>query len=589
MAKRNMELVLKVGQAVGAAGGYLSIWLLHTKKGVQSFLVERDEATLPGMTGPFRAFADALADLGRHPWHILVPLYLHKAFEYPVLKAVMNLGGESSLIRWQRKLRSEGGWWIPCKIGGRGPRNKLRAMDYYDRARFRSWEGEGKAAIADINRAIRSDPRLAIAYFARGDIKRSLGDAKGAIEDFTKGIRFNRKFAPAYVGRGNARRNLGDSKGALADFKKAINLDPKYAPAYIGMGMARTQRDIQGAIKDFNNAIKLDPQSSEAYFGRGWAHAGKGETKRAISDFTKAIKLNPKHDLAYMLRGEAHGARCDSNKAIADFTMAIELGVPNAYGNRGAEFLKKGSYKKAVADFDKAIEIEPESAVAYLGRGQAHISMGDPDKAIGDLIQAERLDDSLASLAHPLRQDCSSIIFRRWAKGYRTAARLDGYNAAKRIIDFEYGIDATMKVVKEMVRKNIELVAISMSFAQLNQAADFTPIIAKQVYDAEASRCRYIVFFFDRGDITWILVDDLKEIDLADIVSSTQLRGSVMWQLRIRHPGEKQFSRGEHARLENAIIEDLRYDFSEDELSIEFERQPGALSVDLVSITREPF
>ncbi len=456
---------------------------------------------------------------------------------------------------------------------------KLSAVDYFERARTSSHEGDDKGAIADLNRAIRSNPRMAIAYFLRGDIKRSGGDAKGAVADFTMGIKIDPKCAPAYICRGNARRNLGDTKGAIADCNRAIKLDANNASAYIGLGMAQSQKGISGAIDDFTKAIKIDPKSSEAYFGRGWASIGKGDTEEAISDFTKAIKLNPRHGMAYMLRGEAYGARCDSNKAIADFTMAIELGVPNAYGNRGAEFLKKGSYKKAVADFDKAIEIEPQSAAAYLGRGQAYVSIGDPDKAIGDLIKAERLDDSLANLAHPLRQDCSSILFRRWAKGYRTAARLDGYNAAKRIIDFEYGIDATMKVVKEMVRKNIELVAISMSFAQLNQAADFTPVIAKQFYDAEASFCRYIVFFFDSGDITWLLVDDLKEIDLADIVSSSQLKGSVMWQLRIRHPREKQFSRGEHARLEKAIIEDLRYDFSEDELSIEFERQLGSLSV----------
>jgi tetratricopeptide (TPR) repeat protein len=161
---------------------------------------------------------------------------------------------------------------------------KLTAVDYYERARARSSEGDNKGALADINRAIRSDPRMAMAYFARGNIKRCTGDAKGAI----------------------------------ADFNKAIKLDAKNTSAYIGRGMARTQKGVGRAINDFKKAIKLDPKSSEAYFGRGWAHAGKGDTKEAISDFTRAIKLNPQYGMAYMLRGEAYRANCETDKAIAD-------------------------------------------------------------------------------------------------------------------------------------------------------------------------------------------------------------------------------------------------------------------------------
>jgi len=52
-----------------------------------------------------------------------------------------------------------------------------------------------------------------------------------------------------------------------------------------------------------------------------------------------------------------------------------------------------------------------------------------------------------------------------------------------------------------------------MSFAHLNLAADFTPVIAKQAYDAEACLCRYIVFFFYKmravrkhTDCKWVIL-----------------------------------------------------------------------------------
>jgi len=286
---------------------------------------------------------------------------------------------------------------------------KLTAADYYERALTRSQEGDDKGAIADLNRAISSDPRMAIAYFLRGDIKRSGGDAQSAVADFTIGIKLNPKCPPAYVCRGNARRNLGDTKGAIADCNRAIKLDANNASAYIGLGMARSQNGTDSAINDFNKAIQLDPKSSEAYFGRGVVRADKGETKEAISDFTKAIKLNPQHGMAYMLRGEAYRVHSKTDKAIADFTKAIEMGVPNwahAYGNRGSERAKKGDYVNALADFDAAIdaaiELDPKLGTLYLGRGAAYLESGNVGKGTDDLILAAKLDVSLKSLVDPL-------------------------------------------------------------------------------------------------------------------------------------------------------------------------------------------
>jgi tetratricopeptide (TPR) repeat protein len=464
----------------------------------------------------------------------------------------------------------------------RGERMKLTAVDYYERARARSHEGDNKGALADINRAIRSDPRMAMAYFARGDIKRCTGDAKGAIADVTIGIKLTPRFTPAYIVRGNARRNIGDTDGAIADFNKAIKLDAKNTSAYIGRGMARTQQGVGRAINDFKKAIKLDPKSSEAYFGRGWAHAGKGDTKEAISDFTRAIKLNPQYGMAYMLRGEAYRANCETDKAIADFTKAITIGVPNwahAYGNRGSEHITKGDYRRALADFDKAIELDPKLAAAYLGRGTANLEMGHTEKAINDLKFAVGLDDSLEYLACPLLQRCTAGKFTRWAKNYRAAARLDKYRAAVSTLSREHD-HATLKQAKRAVRENIELIRTAMSFAQLDRQ-EFSPVIDKQIYDAEASPCRYLILFFEYFENTrWFLVDKLSEIDMADQVAAGQLTAPTVTEIRIRHPGDKPFSRGEQARIEKAVEYDLRFDFDESELSIEFDRgNPFGLQV----------
>jgi len=108
------ELVLKIG----AAGGSLSVWSVNAKDGTRSFLVKQDESTLMDFlnkedasnftynceTAQLCSFDDALAVLGRYPWHRLYPLFVHQDFIDPVLKAVVNLGGEEEANRWRRKL-----------------------------------------------------------------------------------------------------------------------------------------------------------------------------------------------------------------------------------------------------------------------------------------------------------------------------------------------------------------------------------------------------------------------------------------------------------------------------------------------------
>ena len=120
MKKNKQELILKVG----AAGGSISVWSVNAKDGTRSFVVKTDESTLKAFmdeedanglsfkseTGSLHSFADALIVLGRDPWHLFSPLFVHQDYIDPVLTAVMNLGGEKEVNRWQRKIeRSKNG------------------------------------------------------------------------------------------------------------------------------------------------------------------------------------------------------------------------------------------------------------------------------------------------------------------------------------------------------------------------------------------------------------------------------------------------------------------------------------------------
>jgi len=57
-------------------------------------------------------------------------------------------------------------------------------------------------------------------------------DWDGAIADFDRALQFDPKLAQAYDNRGDAKTETGDFDGAIADFNRALQLNPKYAKAY---------------------------------------------------------------------------------------------------------------------------------------------------------------------------------------------------------------------------------------------------------------------------------------------------------------------------------------------------------------------
>ena len=94
-----------------------------------------------------------------------------------------------------------------------------RGNAYYDKMDY-------DRAIADVNEAIRLDPKHANAYNGRGTVYRAEGDNDRAISDFNEAIRLDPKDPDAYYNRGLAKRATGDAAGGDADIAKAEQLKP---------------------------------------------------------------------------------------------------------------------------------------------------------------------------------------------------------------------------------------------------------------------------------------------------------------------------------------------------------------------------
>jgi len=60
--------------------------------------------------------------------------------------------------------------------------------------------------MADIEQAIRLNPKNAMAYANRATAKEVMGDLDGAIADYSRAIKLNPRYVAAYNNRGDVKR-----------------------------------------------------------------------------------------------------------------------------------------------------------------------------------------------------------------------------------------------------------------------------------------------------------------------------------------------------------------------------------------------
>ena len=78
----------------------------------------------------------------------------------------------------------------------------------------------------------------------------------------------------------------------------------------------------------------------------------------------------------------------------------------SAYIERGAAWIAKGDYERALADFDLAVASDPGHAGAYYSRATVRCYLQDYERAIADFTRAIQLDPRLTK----------AYVDRSWAR-----------------------------------------------------------------------------------------------------------------------------------------------------------------------------
>jgi tetratricopeptide (TPR) repeat protein len=214
------------------------------------------------------------------------------------------------------------------------------ALDLYNQGSVHLRGKEYDLAIADLDAAIKLNPKYVFALNARGLAYESKGQHDLAIADYDHAIELDAKQAVAFFNRGTAYRNKGRYDSAIADFNRALAINPNYAVAFFGRALAyqnKAQWDFDAyldegryealAVADYDAGIRLNPKNGAAFNNRALILVTLHQYDRAIKDYNEAILIEPTNGLYIKNRGNAFRITGRYAQAIADYRKALTLKI----------------------------------------------------------------------------------------------------------------------------------------------------------------------------------------------------------------------------------------------------------------------
>ena len=137
----------------------------------------------------------------------------------------------------------------------------------------------------------------------------------------------------------------------------------------------------------------LTPQKAQRAIEKSRDDFLHGRLDAAFSDAQRALDIFPRCAIAFSIQGAVNLSRSNFTEADRDFQQAIDadptLGA--AYLGLGMVFISEGRSKEALVPLDSAAKFLPNSSIVHFQTAIAHLGIGEPQTALKDITQAERL------------------------------------------------------------------------------------------------------------------------------------------------------------------------------------------------------
>ncbi len=275
---------------------------------------------------------------------------------------------------------------------------------------------------AELEAAVKAEPRSAEAHHALGLARLAQGNITEALKDFRTALRLKPAFPEAHLARGLALGQSGELQAAATEFRAALRLRGGYAEAHKRLGITlRRMDDPKGALAEFEATVAADAKDPEGWYHLGLARKSGGDMSGAIEAFRRAVALKPDFEKAtynLSIALGAQGRREEADRKLKELEglhrFRAKLAVSKALIVRGVEALQKGEHDQALQLFEQASTETPQLATSWHYLGVAWERKGDSQKALAAWRKALDLEPdypqthSSLGLMFARREDCEA-------------------------------------------------------------------------------------------------------------------------------------------------------------------------------------
>jgi DNA-binding winged helix-turn-helix (wHTH) protein/TolB-like protein/Flp pilus assembly protein TadD len=218
------------------------------------------------------------------------------------------------------------------------------------------------------------------------------------------------------------KRNQEGMTEAQRLFRNAIEKDPNFALAFVGLADTLAMSDARGeAYNAAQKALELDPDLAEAHASRGFIKMfHEWSWREAEAAFKKSIELNPGYATAYHWYANLLAIEGRNKEAKAALRRALEINPlsHNFLADMGQLHYFGREYEEAKEYCRRALEIYPDFSFAHQYLHYTYLKTGEYDKAIEEIISADRINGNYANQSAELKHRLETN-FNKQREAYR--------------------------------------------------------------------------------------------------------------------------------------------------------------------------
>ena len=233
---------------------------------------------------------------------------------------------------------------------------------------------------------IEREPEQAGHYLSRAACLLNMLQKERALADVDRALKINPKNLIALELRGEIHSMDKEYETALEYYSRVQAVNPNWAVPYFDRAsILMDEKKYEPALAELNNAISLMSQFPIFYVVRSLAHFKLGNLDASHKDQDAVLRLSEKEALIVsdvnltLYEGYLDWVEDYYARAIAKLPRSVY-----ARQGRADAYRANGEFEKAIVDYTAAIQLAPNEAELYLGRGKCHQALNDPEKAAAD-------------------------------------------------------------------------------------------------------------------------------------------------------------------------------------------------------------